>query len=163
MRPDDARLVLDLVDEVKHGHYRDGEEDGEEGLDALQGGQGAVADRREACPELQRDDYGVEGQPDVRPVHARLGAEGELVEKVTLPGPCAAEADVRQADAAPGEDRGETGDGEHPVESLALLVRSREVTEEAKGRSHGDADHRTAFAVDIAEDAWCLAKVCQSG
>lgn len=57
-------------------------------------------------------------QAEVAAVDAPDGLEGDLVDRVAVVGPGVAESDVREADAAPGEERGQAGQGEQPVEDL---------------------------------------------
>ena len=57
---------------------------------------------------------------------------------VVLPG--CAEADVREADGAPGEDSREAGEGEEPVEGCLLGGGRGEEGEEAHGGSEHDAE-----------------------
>lgn len=57
-------------------------------------------------------------QAEVAAVYTSDGLEGDLVDRVAVVGPGVAESDVRQADAAPGEERGQAGQGEQPVEDF---------------------------------------------
>lgn len=57
-------------------------------------------------------------QAKVATVDTPDGLEGDLVDRVAVVGPGVAESDVRETDAAPGEERGQAGQGEQPVEDL---------------------------------------------
>lgn len=57
-------------------------------------------------------------QAEVAAVDTPDGLEGDLVDRVAVVGPGVAEPDMREADAAPGEERGQAGQGEQPVEDL---------------------------------------------
>lgn len=70
--------------------------------------------------------------------------------------PCAAEADVRRADAAPREDGREAREREHPVERLLLFVSGGEEGKEAQHRGNDDCVQRPAFAVDVCKESWSL-------
>ena len=118
---------------------------------------------REACPELRNKDQHVEEKADPGADDARLGAEGELVEFVTLLFPGFAEADMGEADGAPGEDGGETGDGLHPGEGMVLGARGSEEGQEAKCGSDADGAEGAALAVDVGEEVGGLALVCKGG
>ena len=66
--------------------------------------------------------------------------------------PRAAVADVRQADGAPGEEGGEAGEGEQPVEGRVALGREGDVGQQAEDQGDHERDPRTAVLVDLGED-----------
>ena len=68
-------------------------------------------DRRRADPELRDNDEAIERKADIRAGDAKVRPEGQLAGLVPARGPGAAEADVAEADGAPGEDGGEARDG----------------------------------------------------
>ena len=104
IRPDERRPVIELVRDVKDDHRRRREVDLEERLRLRCGREFMVADRPGAGPELGDEDQAVEDEADPGANDAGLAAEGELVEGVALLRPASPEADVGEADAAPGED-----------------------------------------------------------
>ena len=77
--------------------------------------------------------------------------------------PGLAEADVREADGAPGEDAGEAGEGEEPVEGGLLGGGGGEEGEEAHGGGEHDAEEGAALAVDVGEEARGLALFGEGG
>ncbi len=74
-----------------------------------------------------------------------------------------AEADVREADGAPSQNRGKTGDGLHPGKCTVFGTGSREECEEAKGGGDDDGEEGAALAVDVGEEAGGLALVGEGG
>ena len=82
---------------------------------------------------------------------------------VALLRPAATEADVREADAAPGEDGREAREREHPVERVSLPFRSCKEGQETEHGGEANGDHRAAFAVDVGEDSGRLVLFCQRG
>ena len=108
MGPDERRTVRDLVCDIERQDDRKREIQSEEILHQLARAHGLVAQRRERGPELRDQHEDVEDEADPGPDDAGLRAEGELVERAALHAPAFAEPDVCEADAAPGEDGGET-------------------------------------------------------
>ena len=76
--------------------------------------------------------------------------------------PGGAEADVREADGAPGEDRAQAGEGEHPGEGNALDRGGGKVSEKAEGGGEEDGDDGAAFPINVGEDLGGLALFCKS-
>ncbi|KAH0551053.1 hypothetical protein GP486_007595, partial [Trichoglossum hirsutum] len=162
---DEGGAVEEFVADVADDDDGGGEVGLEEVLCALGGGHAGVADGGEAGPELGDEHEAVEAEADPRADDAGLGAEGELIEGVALDKPALAEADVAQADGAPGEDGREARQREHPREGLALGFRvgGREVGEETEKRRDGDAHYGSAFSVDVSEDPRRLTLVRKRG
>ena len=92
-----------------------------------------------------------------------MGAESQFVEGAALEFPGFAEADVREADGAPGEDGAETAEGEHPGESVVLPGRSGEVGEQTETGSEEDGDEWAATLIDVGEDLGGLVLLGESG
>lgn len=145
--------VVDLIAQVKGHDDGEGEVGLEEALGAGLAAQRTVALGKGRDPKLRDEHQHVEEEADPGPDHARLRAEGELVQRVSLQPPALAEADVRQADGAPGEDRREAGQGEHPRKGLALLGRRGKEAQEAQHRGDADADYGAAPSVDVGQEA----------
>lgn len=80
-----------------------------------------------ADPKLRDKDEDVERQPDVGAQHAHLRLEGQLADLAAVVAPRAPEADVAEADGAPGENTREARQGEKPVEDAVLAARVSEV------------------------------------
>ena len=74
-----------------------------------------------------------------------------------------AEADVREADGAPGEDRRKAAEGEHPGEGVVLFGRGGEVGQQAEARGEEDGDEGPAALVDVGEHAGCLVLLGEGG
>ena len=70
---------------------------------------------------------------------------------------------MREADAGPGEDGAEAGEGEEPGEGRALDGAEVEEGEEADERRDADGDQRPALAVHVREDLGCLALLGERG
>lgn len=155
-RGQDLGLVPDLVANVHENDDGGGQIGLEEIDDEFAGRHVLPADGAEAGPELGAQHQGVEGEPNPGPDHADGGAERELVEPVALQRPRVPEPDVREADARPGEDRGEAGQRQHPVERVLLLVRRGEEAEQAEHRGEDDGVEGPAFAVDVCQEGRCL-------
>lgn len=86
----------------------------------------------------------IEGQAEVGAVDAADGLEGDLVEGVALALPGGAEADVGEADGAPGEEGRETRQGEEPVKDGRAVGVEVDVGEGAEGEEQGDRHERAA-------------------
>ena len=82
---------------------------------------------------------------------------------VILPG--LAEADVACADTGPSDDRGETRDGQHPVEGLCSYVGARcdYKADEPKCGDHKDGYQWASRLINVAEDFGCLSAVGEGG
>lgn len=154
-----------LVAKVKEQDNRHGEHLEEEVLGNGRGrgiGGGAVRDDgRHGGPELRDNDEDVGRQRNVRANDARLGAKRQLVEAVAGNGPGAAEADVAETDAAPGEEAGEAADGNEPVKDFALVLEVDEISEQAYGEGEEDGCEGAALAVDVGEDLGRVRLLCQ--
>jgi len=79
-----------------------------------------VPDRTEAGPELGDEDQDVHREPDVAAGDAERAAPRQVGGREALQGPGAAEADVACVDGAPGEDGGEAGERDQPLEHVDL-------------------------------------------
>lgn len=154
----DGGLVHELIDDVAGDDDWDGKVDGEEDLSV-----GLSTDGPDGSPELGDEDKAVEDEAEVGADDTRLRGEGELVESVALELPRATEPDMAEADGAPGEDGGETGESHHPGEGFALLGRGGEVAKETEEGGDGDADDRAAAAVNVGEDLGGLALLGEGG
>ena len=162
-RPRHPRLHPDLVGDVEGQDDRGGQIGLEEIHRILPGRFLLPADGGKAGPELRGQDEQIEDEADPGPDDARLGAEGQLVEGAALHFPGLAEADVGQADGAPGEDGGEAAEGEHPGEGVVLFGGSGEVGEEAEAGGEEDGHERTAALVDVGEDPRRLVLLGEGG
>ena len=125
------------------------------------GGHVGVSDGRKSGPELCDEDQNIKDEADPGADDAGLGFECQLVEGVAVVFPGLAEADVAGADAGPGDDGGEAGDGEHPVERLGPRgwASGDDEAEQSGGRSENDGEKRLAGDVDISEDFGGLAAI----
>lgn len=150
-RAEDARAEPELVAEVEDEHDGHREDLEEEVLGDAARSRIGGAQRGDGRPELRRHDEQVGDEPDVGAHEADLRAERQLLRRVAGEAPGAAEADVAQADAAPGEEAGEAADGDEPVKDFALLLEVDEVREQAHGEGEEHGDERAALAVDVGE------------
>lgn len=101
---------------------------------------------------LSCKDENVKRQSKVRAPDAADGLEGDLVGGVAVVGPGLAEADVGEADGAPGEQSGQRRQREEPVEhNLALRVKV-DVGQQTKDENDAHRVEGTAGAVDVGED-----------
>lgn len=73
-------------------------------------------------------------------------------------GPGVAEPDMREADAAPGEERGQAGQGEQPVEDFRAACVEVDICQAAEEQDNADAPEGAARAVDIC--MYMLVGVC---
>lgn len=91
-------------------------------------------------------------QADPRSGHAKDGPERNLVESVAVVFPCVPETNVGKANAAPGEERGQTGKRLEPVEGDGSTgVKSHE----GERRPREDEDggpQRSAGTVNVSEE-----------
>jgi len=160
VRAHNPGLVYDLVAEVANKDNWRGKISKEKVLSIHGGCIVTIIDRRKAGPELCDEDEAVEVEPYPGADNTRLAAEWKLIKRVSLHPPGFAEADVREADGAPGEDGGKSGKGEHPVESLYGDVRVRgEEAKETESRGDDDGNEGTSVTVDVTEDFGSLTLV----
>lgn len=82
---------------------------------------------------------------------------------MTLLLPPVAEANVRETDGTPGEDRRQPGNGQHPPERFSLLRGCREVPEETKECRDSDTDHGATTTINVREDTGSLTLLGESG
>ena len=113
---------------------------------------GRAADREERDVELGDEAENVERETDPGPDGTEHGSEGEVVGRTAVHGPSFAEADVRVADAAPGEEVGEAGDGQKPGEDGASVVGFIDVGEAAEEEGYDEHDVGTTFRVNAGTD-----------
>lgn len=132
-------------------------------LDILSNRVVAVINGPRADPELSDEDEDIQQEPDPGAQDASLSPEGKFVKGATAEGPCFAEADVREADGGPGEEGGEGGDREEPVEDGFFLLDVGKVGEEAEHAGAKDGHQGTTAAVDVGEPARGLALVSKGG
>lgn len=89
------------------------------------------------------------------------GAEGELIKGVAVILPGRAEADMGQADGAPGEESGQTGQSLEPVEHLRTVVVDVDIAEASKQQQDDHGEQRATRAIDIGEDLGSVALLGQ--
>ena len=94
----------------------------------------------------------VEREADPGPDYAEHGSEREVVGRAAVHGPRLAEADVRVADAAPGEEVGKAGNGQKPSEDGASVFGFVDVGEAAEEEGHDEHDVGTTFGVNTGTD-----------
>ena len=82
--PNERRPVVNLVRDVGSYHHRRGKVGLEEIAHELRRRHVRIADGRKAGPELRDQDQDVEEEADPATDDAGLGAEGELVQCVSL-------------------------------------------------------------------------------
>lgn len=103
-----------------------------------------------ADPELRDEDERVEREADVGSKDANLAGVCHFVEAPATGCPGAAEANVAEADGCPGEDCGEAGYGEQPLQDDALLFEVGEEGEDAQQRGDEDGYEGSAASVHVA-------------
>lgn len=165
MRAHHGGAKPDFVGNVKSNGDGEGEVDAKEALETASGSEPVHIKGRDRDVELGDEDEAVEEEANVGADDAWLGAKSQFVEAVALDFPALAEANVCEADGEPGEDCGQGGEGEEPVEGLVLELTScaGEEGEEAEGGGKGDGDEGTALAINVGEDARGLVLFCQRG
>lgn len=70
---------------------------------------------------------------------------------------------MAEADAAPGEERGEPANGDEPVKDFALLLEVDEVGEEADGEGDEHGDEGPPLAVNVGENLGGVGLLCEGG
>lgn len=123
---------------------------------------GRTTDGEQRDVELGNEAENVEHETDPGPDRAEHGSEREVVGRAAVHGPRLAEADVRVADATPGEEVGETGDGEQPREDGAAVVGFVDVGEAAEEEGHDEHDVGTTFRVDAGTNCGTHATCAES-
>lgn len=134
-----------------------------EGADLSGSAQIAVCDWPCTGPELSNEYEDVEDEANPGAEDAWLAAESELVKGVALPLPSGAEANMRETDAAPGEDRGEARKRQHPVESGSLLAGSSEEGEKTNDRGESYGHDWATFAIDVPKNLGRLILIRERG
>lgn len=90
-----------------------------------------------------------QNQAKIAAVDTSNGLEGDLVDRVTMVGPGAAEPDMRETDAAPGEERSQAGQGKQPIEDLGPSGVQVYICQAAKEQNDADTPEGAARAVDV--------------
>jgi hypothetical protein len=116
----DRRAVPELVHNVGDNDNWGRQICHEEVAHKLAGSHSGVTNRPRTSPKLSYQHKAVENEADPGAENARLAAESELIESVALLLPRVAESDVRETDAAPGENRRKSREREHPVKCRPL-------------------------------------------
>ena len=124
----------------------------EEALGSL-AGVGNASKGPETDVELGDQDEDDEPRSDVTSVDTSDGGEGELLDRVTLDLPRSSESDVGDADGQPGEQCGETRQGDEPVEHGATDIGKVDVGDGAKDEDGNQRPERSTGLVDVGEDA----------
>lgn len=88
-------------------------------------------------------------QAKIAAVDTSNGLEGNLVDRVAVVGPSAAEPDMREADAAPGEESGQARQGQQPIEDFGPTGVEVYICQAAKQQNDADTPEGAARAVDI--------------
>lgn len=100
--PDERRPQPELIDKVHDDDDRSSKICLEEALYERASRHFRISDGGEAGPELGDEDQAIKDEAAPGADDARLGAEGQLIDGVACHAPGLAEADVREADGAPG-------------------------------------------------------------
>ena len=161
--PHNLRAKPDLIPRIARQHDRRRQVRLKEALDILLRRIRLPPNGRKTRPELRHEAQHGEEEPDPRPSDAALAAERECVECAPVVAPGGTEADVREADAAPGEERGEAADGKHPGKSLFLGGGGGQIGEQAEGSGEHDGDKGPAAAIDVGEEAGRLVLLGEGG
>ena len=102
--------------------------------------------------ELGDQAQDVKAETDVAADDAEVGGEGQLVHAAAVVGPGAPEPDVRQTDAAPGEEVHDARESEQPVEHLRADIGGLvDEGEQREAELQDDGRDRTAVLVDVGE------------
>lgn len=114
-------------------------------------------------PYLSNEDEHDEAETEPRAPDAEDGLEGQLVEGVAVVSPSVAEANVREADAAPGEESSETGQRLEPVEGDGTAGGQGHVGQWGPGDDCEGRPQRAAGAVDVCEKLGRVALLGERG
>ena len=106
-----------------------------------------TADREECDVELGNETKNVEAETDPGADDAEHCCEGQVVGRAAVHGPGFAEADVREADTAPGKEVGEAGDGEQPGEDGASVLGFVDVGQAAEEKGYDEHNVRATLGV----------------
>lgn len=94
---------------------------------------------------------GTQAKTDPAANNAECRLVGDLVQRVALSLPGAAETDVGGADGAPNKEVGQTRQGQQPREDGALLGSLADESQETEGDLNHDTPDRTTLAVNIGQ------------
>ena len=149
--------VIQLVADEEHDHDRRSEIRLEERF-----GVGLASDREQRDVELGNEAEDVEPETDPGADGAEHGRERQVVGGAAVHGPRFAEADMREADAAPGEEVGQPGDGQQPGEDGASGRGFVDVSQAAEEQGDDEDYVGTAFGVDAGTDRGTHAACAES-
>ena len=141
-----------LLPEVSADVEEYDDEGGEVGVEEVVRGH-----RSDGDVELGDEHEDDEDESDPRAVHTKDSLEGELVSGVAVILPGGAEADVGEADGAPGEERREARKGNEPVEDLYTSGSQRDESERRAANDGDGTPQWTTGAVNVRKDFRCVA------
>ena len=104
----------------------------------------------------------IQEETQVRSIDTKHGGEWQLIKLTASKLPRAAVADVGQVDGSPGEEGGESRQGQQPVESDATLWCQGDVCEESEDQRKSQGNVWATVLVNAGEDPWCHAVESQS-
>ena len=103
------------------------------------------------------------GETYIRSNDTTGSSEWNLINGVSVMSPSTAESDVRKNDGSPGEEGGETGKIEEPVEDDSSTSGLLDVSESTASKEQKNRWERTSRLVDKGEDLWGITFLCKSG
>jgi len=104
----------------------------------------------------------VESQTDPGTDCAEHGSEWQVISGSAILSPGLAESNVCEADGAPGEEVGETGDGKQPGKDGSTGFGLIDVSEAAEKESKDQDDVWTTLLINACTDGWAHASSAQS-
>lgn len=114
-------------------------------------------------PYLSNEDNEDEDKANPGSADAKGGMERDLVESAAVELPGRSEADVGQADGAPGEESGKTGKSEEPVEDDNTAGAVRHVGEAAESNDDDGREQGATGAINVGEDLRSVTLLSESG
>lgn len=112
---------------------------------------------------LSDEDENDENEADPGAIDAANSCEGNLVNRVAVVSPGSPEADVGNTDATPGEQRGQTGQGDQPVEYNLPAPVQVDVGQQAADEDGNGGPEGTAGLVDVRKELGSIALLSKGG
>lgn len=111
--------------------------------------RGKVTLENSKCTYLSDQHDHNQEQAEIAAVDSPDGFEGDLVDRVAVVGPGTAESDMREADAAPGEEGGQARQGQQPVKDFRAPRVEVYICQAAEEQNDADTPEGAARAINV--------------
>ena len=156
---EETTTLPDVANDPEDEDDRDSEHLVEEALDIGE----AAAGRADGSEELSGEDKNAEAETDVSTSDAEDSSVRKFIEGVALGSPGLAEADVGEANRAPGEQSGERGHGQQPAKDITAAIGHLDVSKTTEGQVNENGGQWSTRFVDVGEDLRSVTLLSKSG